>query len=350
MKPVIRYAHAAAALIVILLAACDNVSWGGADIAVVPPPPKATETPEGAEEAGVEPLPSLPILYYVARNGDTASLTPVGQISGDSLVPIRAAGDAATYGGRFIAEFMRQGAEFTLFTAGRRAGTFIVNAAELPQAPACPLLPVATGTLEMSGRVVETEFLALARADAPSAATALQRPVVPPGVTATVAPILAERALRARGSELPGNWAAAIEQMSAFPLAGQASTGYAATLLVGDELTTGLDDQGYSLFYIFTESPSQTGYDTVYVSYRNYAETGKAAPRVIDYLDWTRDESPELLLQVYGVNDTWFEAIGRSADGTWRRVYRDRCEDGGRRLPTPARPDSAARDTTTQRR
>jgi hypothetical protein len=350
MKPVIRYAHAAAALIVILCAGCDNVSWGGADLAIVPPPPKATEVPEGAAEAGVEPLPTQPILYYVARNGDTGSLTPVGQVAGDSLAPIRATGDAATYAGRFIAEFMRQGAEFTLFTAGRRAGTFIVQSAELPQAPACPLLPVATGTLEMSGRVLETEFLALARADAPSAQTALARPEVPAGVRNPVAGILAERTLRARGSELPGNWVAAIKQVTAFPLAGQASIGYAATLLVGDELASGNDDQGYSLFYIFTSSPSQTGYDTVYVNYRNYAETGKAAPRVIDYLDWTRDESPELLLQVYGVNDTWFEAVGRSADGTWRRVYRDRCEDGGRRLPIPARPDSAARDTSTQRR
>ena len=345
----IRYARATAALIVILLSSCDNVSWGGADIAIVPPPPKAADLPEGSEEAGVEPLPTQPILYYVARNGDTGFLTPVGQVSGDSLAPIRAAGDAATYAGRFIAEFMRQGAEFTLFTAGGRAGTLIVQSAELPQTPACPLLPVATGSLEMSRSVDATEFIALARADAPAAQTAAPRPQVPPGVRNPVAPILADRALRARRAELPGNWVAALKQVIGFPLSGSASTGYAATLLVGDDLAIGNDNQGYSLFYIFTSSPSQTGYDTVYVNYRNYAETGKAAPRVIDYLDWSRDDSPELLLQVYGVNDTWFEAIGRSSDGTWRRIFRDRCEDGGRRLPAPAPADTAARDTARRR-
>jgi hypothetical protein len=45
---------------------------------------------------------------------------------------------------------------------------------------------------------------------------------------------------------------------------------------------------------------------------------------------------------VYGTNDTWFEAVGRARDGTWRRIFRDRCEDGGRSLilPPPAPPDT----------
>ena len=42
MKPANRSASAAAGLIVILLTGCDNVSWGGVDVAVVHPPPKAT--------------------------------------------------------------------------------------------------------------------------------------------------------------------------------------------------------------------------------------------------------------------------------------------------------------------
>jgi hypothetical protein len=343
MKPVFRSARAAVGLIVILLTGCDNVSWGGADIAVVPPPPKAEEVAEGTVEGGVEPLPTNPILYYVARTAEGGMMTPVGQISGDSLAPIRATGDAATYAGRFVAEFMRQGGEFTLFSGGRRAGTFVVHDAGVPETPTCPLLPTATGVLELSGSVTDIEFLALARADAPSVPPRADRPEVPAGVRARIAPILAERAVRARGAELPGNWAAAVEQVTAFPIGNVGTNAYSTTLLVGDTLGPGMDNEGYSLFFIFAPTTTQTGYDTVFVNFRSYPETGKSAPRVVDYLDWSRDGSPELLMQVYGVNDTWFEAVGRGQDGAWRRIFRDRCEEGSRSIPS-AQADSLRAD------
>lgn len=342
MKPVIRNARAAVGLIVILLTGCDNVSWGGTDFAVIPPPPRAEALPEGAEEAGVEPLPSNPILYYVARTADGAYLTPVGQIAGDSLAPIRSAGDAATYAGRFVAEFMRAGSEFTLFSRGRRAGTFIVQNAGVPETPTCPLMPTATGTLELSSGATASEFLALARADAPSIQARADQLELLPRVR-IVAPILAERMIRARRAELPGNWQAAMEQTTPLPIGQNAA--FTATFLVGDTLGPGLDNTGYSLFFIATPTASQTGYDTTFVSFRSYPETGKAAPRVVDFLDWNRDDDPEILLQVYGVNDMWFEAVGRDASGTWRRIFRDRCEDGGRALPAAAPADSAANDT-----
>jgi hypothetical protein len=343
-------AHAAVGLIVILLAGCDNVSWGGAEIAVVPPPPKArTTTPEATVEARVEPLPTKPILYYVTRNQTGAFMTPVGEIQGDSVAPIRASGDAPTYAGRFIAEFMRDGAEFTLFSRGMRAGTFIVHNASLPGQPQCPLLPTASGALELSSSVTATEFLALARADAP----VVPRRVAPPETTgrmrSIVGPILAERIMRARQAPLPGNWVRANAQVIAFPAATSADDAFAATFLVGDVLGPGDDNEGHSVFFIAAPNTSQTGYDTVFVSFRNYPETGKAAPRVIDFLDWNRDDSPELLIQVYGVSDTWFEAVGRGRDDSWRRIFRDRCEDGGRSLilPPPAPADTTA--TTTAR-
>jgi hypothetical protein len=338
MTPVIRIARAAAGLIVILLAGCDNVSFGGADIAVVPPPPRATALPEGAAEAGVEPLPSNPVLYYVARTAAGAYMTPVGEIRGDSLASIRSVGDPATYAGRFIAEFMREGSEFTLFSRGRRAGTFIVHNTAMPQTPTCPLLPMATGALELSGGVQATEFLALARADAPVIAARTPPPEVGAGVRSRVAPILAERILRARRAQLPGNWVRANAQVLAFPALNLPDPAFAATFLVADTLGPGLDNEGHSVFFIAVPSRDQTGWDTVFVSFRNYPETGKAAPRVIDYLDWTRDGESDLLLQLYGVSDTWFEAVGRNRDGTWRRTFRDRCEEGGRTLAPPAPP------------
>lgn len=341
MKPVIRIARAAAGLIVILIAGCDNVSFGGADVAVVPPPPRAAALPEGAVEAGVEPLPTGPVLYYVGRTADGAYMTPVGEIRGDSLAPIRSTGDPGTFGNRFIAEFMREGGEFTLFSRGRRAGTFIVQNAALPPAPACPLLPTANGVLELSAGVQAVEFLALARADAPVIAARTAPPEVGAGVRSRVAPILAERILRARRAQLPGNWARANAQVLAFPAMNLPDPAFAATFLVGDTLGPGLNNEGHSVFFIAVPTRDQTGWDTVYVNFRNYPETGKAAPRVIDFLDWSRDDQADLLLQVYGVNDTWFEAVGRGRDGGWRRTFRDRCEEGGRTLAPVAAPDTA---------
>lgn len=341
MMPVIRNARAAVALIVIFLAGCDNVAWGGADIAVVPPPPRASAMPDGAEAAGVEEMPTNPVLYYVARTATGGFMTPVGQITTDSLLTIRSAGEAEAYGGRFIAEFMRQGAEFTLFSGGRRAGTFIIDAASLPDSPACPLLPVATGSLELSGGAAATEFLAIARADAPTIQPRAARTDVPNRIR-IVAPILAERLIRARRASLPGNWQSAMEQLTAFPVANQPNPAFTATFLVGDTLGPGMNNEGYSLFFIGMPTPNQTGYDTTYVHFRSYPETGKAAPRVIDYLDWNRDGSAEVLMQVYGVSDSWFEAIGQGSDGRWGRIYNDRCAEGGRMLSAPA----AAIDTT----
>jgi hypothetical protein len=337
MKPGRRIVRAAVGLIVILLAGCDNVSFGGADIAVVPPPPRATAAPDGstAADAGVEPLPRQPVLYYVARTADGAYMTPVGEIVGDSLAPIRATGDPTAFAGRFTAEFMREGGEFTLFSRGRRAGTFIVQNTSVPDAPTCPLLPIATGALELSGTVTATEFLALARADAPVIPARTAPPEVGAGVRSRVAPILAERILRARRAQLPGNWVRANAQVVAFPAMNLPDPAFAATFLVADTLGPGLNNEGHSVFYIAVPSRDQTGWDTVFVSFRNYPETGKAAPRVVDFLDWSRDDQAELLLQVYGVNDSWFEAVGRGSDGTWRRIFRDRCEDGGRNIVAP---------------
>ena len=340
---------AAVGLIVILLTACDNVSWGGTDFAFVPPPPKArTSTSRATVEARVEVLPTKPILYYVARNQSGAFMTPVGEIQGDSLAPIRATGDASTYAGRFIAEFMREGAEFTLFSNGMRAGTFIVQNASLPSQQQCPLLPTATGTLELSGGVTATEFLALARAEAPSLPRRLSPPETTGRMRTIVGPILAERIMRARHAELPANWTRANEQVIAFPSATSADDSFAATFLVGDELALGGDNDGHSTFFIAAPNTSQTGYDTVFVSFRNYPETAKAAPRVIDFLDWNRDDSSELLLQVYGVDDTWFEAVGRGRGDQWRRIFYDRCQSGGRSmiLPPPAPPDTSVASAT----
>jgi hypothetical protein len=318
---------AAALLSVTLLVGCDNVHWGGTQVTVVPPPPQVRD--EASEDAapGVERMPEGPILYYVQTQGGTATLFPVGEISGDSLRPL-AANDWNAYGNRLIAEHMRPNSEFTLFHRGARAGTLVVQSAGLADPNVCPRLPRATGIIELTTLAAGVpEFLAMARTDAPNVGYQPDPRTVPDARARLQATYAAERILRARGAPLPGNWERALAQLQPFPVAGLDAPGMAATFLVSDTLGPGLDDEGQSTFFIGIPD-AQLGYDTAYVQFTDYARERKAAPRTVDFLDWNRDGQPELLLLVYGTQNSWFEAIGRSG-GRWRRILQDRCVQPG---------------------
>lgn len=320
----------AALVIVTLLPSCDNVDWGGAEIAIVPPPPKASDTQDTGGGPEEERLPDGPVLYYVTSGPGGATMIPVAEISGDSLLAVGPRSDWELYGRRFIAEHLREGAEFTLYRGGARVGTLIVRSAGIPGAAVCPRVPTATGVLELvTGAEQAPEFLAIPQPQARGAPAPAFVPAEPSSRVRFVAPILAEQLLRARGAPLPNNWARAMVQLTPFPLEGTTDPAFAATLLLSDSLGVGLDDEGYSLFFIGRPA-DQAAYDTAYAAFADYARDGKAARRLIDYLDWNRDGQPELLLEVYSTRGRWFEAVGQGARG-WRRTLSTRCE-----TPRPA--------------
>ena len=324
-------------LMVIAIGGCDNVEWGGLDLAILPPPPKAG--PVAGDLEAAERLPENAILYYVSRDSAGASLTPVGEIGEEGLTPIRLGQDAEAAGSQFIAAFMRQGAEFTLFHNGRRAGTLVIDSASIPGTSVCRRLPRATGDVELTDQAGgATEFLAMARTQAPDGRMIPGDTVRVERRMQVVGNILAERTLRARNAPLP-NWSTARRQLFPFRVEGAQDLGFTATFLVDDELRVGNDDTGYSLFIVYTPQ-AQTGYDTAYVDYTSYTASGKAAPRVIDFLDWDRDGSAELLLEVYGTQNRWFEAVGKTGD-EWQRIFQDRCDPGATTLAS----DTATADT-----
>jgi hypothetical protein len=347
-EAVIKRAPLAGCLILTFLAACDNVSWGGADVTVVPPPPKASGAPETGVEPGAERLPAGPILYHVAVTDAGGRITPIAEISGDTLLPLRAQRDPRAWSEAFIAENLRQGSEFVLFHDGVRNGTLIAQNATVNVTP-CRPDPQATGILELSPAAAGVrEFLALAKVQAPQIQRRNEASLDPTRTMRVLAPILAERMLRPRGSPLPGNWERAMAQLKPFPMPGSQDLAFTATFLVGDTLGPGLDDIGQALFFVAL--PARMGYDTVFVEFHNYRDTRKAAPSVIDFLDWNRDDVPDLLVREYGVNETWFEAVGR-AGGEWRMIFSDRCEQLVNPSPDSAPADSAMRaDTSAARR
>lgn len=333
MKPLVQRAGAAGALILMLLAGCDNVSWGGTDVTVVPPPARASSDTADTDDPvptlpGVARLPEGPILYRVSTEAGMGSLHPLGVITTDSIEALDPGRNASGFADAFISRHLREGAEFVLFHRGARVGTLIVEDAAFEGGTQCRPLPSARGTLELSaaGRAT-TEYLALARPEAPQIPQRT-RPV--PEITRSMqvlGPILAERMMRARRASLPADWQRAMAQQVPFPVDDGQAAGFTATFLVSDTLGPGLDDQGYSMFFVAT--PAGANFETPFISYRQYAEAGKQAPRVIDYLDWDRDGHVEFLMRVYGVSDSWFEALGRGENGEWRILYDDRCEGAG---------------------
>ena len=312
------------ALIVTLVTGCDNVDWGGADIAIVPPPPQASGEAEAVAPTE-ERVPEGPVLYYVRADQGRGTMVPIGEIAGDSLRPIRAEADWERYGQRFIAAHLRPGSEFTLFRRGARVGTFILESSAIPGVDVCPRAPYATGVLELTAGAEDIpEFLAIPKASARSdLPLGVRVELVPDRRMQLLGPILAERLLRARGAPLPGNWTRAMAQLQPFPIAGAEAPAFSATFLVGDSLGIGGDDEGYSLFFIAHPVP-QVGYDTAYAAFNPYEQTGKAAPRLADFLDWDRDGRTELLLEVYGTAGSWFEALA-PIDGGWRTVLSTQC-------------------------
>lgn len=330
--------HIVTLLMVIGVAACDNVEWGGVDMTVVPPPPQRGPV-AGPMEAGSQ-LPEGPILYHVTRDSAGTAMIPVGEIVDGGLRPIPTGDDAAEFSDRFITAFLRQGAEFTLFHQGRRAGSLTVRSASGAAPGACRALPRATGSLELVEAGTEaTEFLAMPRTQAPEGRMIPGGEIAVEGRMQVVGNILAERAIRARSAPLP-NWARARRQIQPFPVSETRDLGFTATFLVDDELAIGNDDQGYSLFVVYTPM-AQSGYDTAYVNYTSYTAEGKAAPRTIDFLDWDRDGTPELLLEVFGTRNKWYAAVG-SDDDEWSQIFEDRCDPGAEVVPA----DTTTADTT----
>jgi hypothetical protein len=329
MKHAKAFSRLALLLIVATLSSCDNLEWGGTEFAVVPPPPKADDASRALVLPGTENLPSSPVLYYVRATPEGGAMIPVGEVVGDSLRPLQPGDDWELFSARYIAGYLRQGTEFTLFRHGVRAGTFVVETADLPGPEVCPRLPRAAGTMELTALAGgATEFLAMAKAEAPDARRQRTVSAQPTRTMQIVGPILAERMLRARRAQLPGSWQRAMVQIHPFPVAEVRDPGYTATLLVGDELSMGGNNEGYSLFYVALPHIQAT-YDTVMVSFTSYPEQGKAAPRTVDFLDWNSDGQAALLLEVYGTNGSWFEAVGRTAGGTWQRIMQSPCERAG---------------------
>jgi hypothetical protein len=324
-----RAVRVAAPLIVTALAACDNVEWGGAAVHVVtPPPPGAGQAtvPEPGTVAGLG-LPTGRVLFHVVRNQDgTAQLTPVAEISGDSLRTIRRPAGVApqAYEQRFRQAVMDVNTEFVLFRRGAEVGTMIVKA---PGPVTSCGVPTAAGQAStVAAAAVEREFLAFRRGLAPE----VIGEYTPPQVEGTIqryASLIAERLVLQNGLQRPRSWPGAQRDLQALNLVLGGQAEMASTYLVGDNLGIGpADPEGYSVFYVASYE-QRAGYTPVYTEVRDYDKTGKGAPKLVDHLNWNGAGTAEMLVQVFGTRESWYEAVSRDG-GSWRKVWEaQRCRE-----------------------
>jgi hypothetical protein len=314
-------------LIVALLGACDNVTWGGADIQIVPPPP-ALGTLEVEPDARVFAelgLPSGTVLFHLVRDTAETRLVPVAEVSGDQMRPLRrpTGVSAEAYEARFRQAVLPAGAQFDVFRRGSRVGTFMVQGHSTPTA--CGL-PTAVGNVTtVAAAADQREFLAFRRGLAPEG----RGEFTPSQVTGTIrtyASILAERLILQAGLPRPRSWPGAQRDLQAIEIMPGGNPEMAATYLVGDQLQVGpADPNGYSVFYL-ADFETRRGYQPIFSEARNYSQTGKAAPRLADHLDWFGTDSQQVLVQVFGENQIWYEAIGRNARGQWTKIWEgERC-------------------------
>lgn len=309
-----------------LLAGCDNVIWGGTDIQVVPPPPRMAEEIEpDAQVFGEFGLPRGPLLFHIVEDSTgTTTLTPVAEIAGDGLRPVRRPAEVAAdaYEERFRETVLPVGAQFDVFRRGARVGTFVAQA-EGP-ITSCGVPTVEGTTTVVAAAVDSDDYLAFRSGLAPEARGEFTPPQIT-GPIRTYASIVAERLILQAGLPRPRSWPGAQRDLNAIEILPGGHPEMTATYLVGDNLAVGpADPQGYSVFYI-ADYETQRGYMPIYEEIRDYRQMGKEAPRLIDYVDWNNDGSPEVLLQVFGRDRSWYEVISNTGEG-WDKTYRgDRC-------------------------
>lgn len=317
----------AAVLILSALPACDNVTWGGVDLQIVPPPP-------APGTLGIEPdaqvfaelgLPSGTVLFHLVRDTAEIRLIPVAELARDTLRTLRrpAGVSAEAYETRFRQTVLPQGAQFDVFRRGARVGTFVVQG--YGPATFCGL-PTATGNLTTVAAASDArEFLAFRRGLAPEPRLEFTPPQIT-GSIRTYASIVAERLILQAGLPRPRSWPGAQRDLQAIEIMPGGHPEMAATYLVGDALQVGpADANGYSVFYI-ADYETRRGYQPIYHDVRAYAQTGKAAPRLVDHLDWSGNEAQDILIQVYGRDQSWYEAVTRNARGQWVKSWEaERC-------------------------
>lgn len=307
-------------LIALAFSGCDSVIWGGADVQIVPPPPPASsiEIEADATVFAEFGLPTGPVLFHLKEGEGGTQLIPIAEVGVGAIRAIRrpAGVSPQAFEDRFRQTVLPIGAQFEVFRRGSRVGTFVAQANG--PVTACGV-PTVTGNVTVVAAAVDAgEYLGFRQGLSP----AVRGEFSPPQITGSIrtyASIVAERLILAVGLPRPRTWPGAQRDLQAIEILPGGHPEMAATYLVGDDLAVGPGNpEGYSVFYI-ADFETRRGYMPVYSEVHDYRATGKAAPRLVDYVDLDEQEAPELIMEVYGTAQSWYDVIGLR-NGQWTKI------------------------------
>lgn len=317
-----RSARAAALLILTALSGCDNLQWGGASMQVVPPPPASDVVQAAAVTDGPTPLglPTGSVLFHVVRTANGAQIVPVAEISGDSLRTLRRPPGVSpqAYEQRFRRAVLEPNSQFVLFRRGARVGTATVQA----NGPVSTCgVPSATGLVTtVAAAAGEREFIAFRKGLEPDVVGEFSPPQVA-GPIRRYGPLIAERLVLQNGLPRPRSWTGAQRDLQAVDAVRGGQPEMASTFLVGDQLAVGPPEaEGWSVFFVASYE-QRTGYNPFYTEVSDYRKGGKRAPKLVDYLNWNRTGGADMLVQVFGAQDTWYEAVSQDRGSRWTKVW-----------------------------
>jgi len=317
-----RAVCALSALILTTLGGCEKVQWGGAEVRVVKPPPPegvAQSAPSPAEQTDLG-LPRGTVLFHVVRSQGQDRIVPVAEVSGDSLRSLqRPAGvSPQAFEQRFRDAVMPANGQFVLFRRGARVGTFTLGA---PGPVTSCGVPTGVGqAATVAAAAADQEFVAFRKGLEPDVVGEFSPPQVD-GPIRRYAALVTERLVLTGGLPRPGSWTRAQRDLQALDLARGGNVEMATTFLSGDNLAVGPGEkEGWSVFYVAAYE-QRTGYNPIYSEVADYRRAPKRALKAVDHLNWNGQGGHELLIQVFGPTDSWYEAITADRGGRWRKVW-----------------------------
>jgi hypothetical protein len=264
-------------------------------------------------------LPTGPLVFHIVQGEGGNRLIPIAELSGETIRPVRRPSGVSpeAYESRFRETVIPLGAQFDVFRRGARVGTFVAQQ-NGPVTP-CGVPTVMGSTTVVAAAVEANQYLAFRQGLSP----AVRGEYSPPQVTSTIrtyASILAERLILQAGLPRPRSWPGAQRDLQAIEVMPGGHPEMAATYLVGDDLAVGpAQPEGYSVFYI-ADFETRRGYTPVYSEVRDYRRTGKAAPRVVDYVNWDDSPAPEIVVEVFGTDQSWYQVIAQRGEA-WEKVW-----------------------------